>query len=258
MTSEKKTRVAVLFGGVSSEHEISLMSVESVLANLPDHYEVLRIGITKDGRWVEYTGRNDEITSQKWEQDPTLRTAIVSPDRSHKGVLLLSKEGWELVPVDVCFPVLHGKHGEDGTIQGLFQLAGIPFVGCDTISSANCMDKEITHTILEAHGIKMAKWLVVNHEKMQQFEQFAQQAEEKLGYPMFVKPANAGSSVGVGKAHNRQELKAACETALKEDYKAVVEECIEMQEVETAVLGNADAKAAGVVGELVPVGEFYT
>ena len=96
MTSEKKTRVAVLFGGVSSEHEISLMSVESVLANLPDHYEVLRIGITKDGRWVEYTGRNDEITSQKWEHDPTLRTAIVSPDRSHKGVLLLSKEGWEL------------------------------------------------------------------------------------------------------------------------------------------------------------------
>ena len=258
MTSEKKTRVAVLFGGVSSEHEISLMSVESVLANLPDHYEVLRIGITKDGRWVEYTGRNDEITSQKWEQDPTLRTAIVSPDRSHKGVLLLSKEGWELVPVDICFPVLHGKHGEDGTIQGLFQLAGIPFVGCDTISSANCMDKEITHTILEAHGIKMAKWLVVNHEKMQQFEQFAQQAEEKLGYPMFVKPANAGSSVGVGKAHNRQELKAACETALKEDYKAVVEECIEMQEVETAVLGNAHAKAAGVVGELVPVVEFYT
>lgn len=258
MTSEKKTRIAVLFGGVSSEHEISLMSVESVLANLPDHYEVLRIGITKDGRWVEYTGRNDEITSQKWEQDPTLRTAIVSPDRSHRGVLLLSKEGWELVPVDVCFPVLHGKHGEDGTIQGLFQLAGIPFVGCDTISSANCMDKEITHTILEAHGIKMAKWLVVNHEKMQQFEQFAQQAEEKLGYPMFVKPANAGSSVGVGKAHNRQELKAACETALKEDYKAVVEECIEMQEVETAVLGNADAKAAGVVGELVPVVEFYT
>ena len=192
MTSEKKTRVAVLFGGVSSEHEISLMSVESVLANLPDHYEVLRIGITKDGRWVEYTGRNDEITSQKWEQDPTLRTAIVSPDRSHRGVLLLSKEGWELVPVDICFPVLHGKHGEDGTIQGLFQLAGIPFVGCDTISSANCMDKEITHTILEAHGIKMAKWLVVNHEKMQQFEQFAQQAEEKLGldepiFPQYVR-----------------------------------------------------------------------
>ena len=116
----------------------------------------------------------------------------------------------------------------------------------------------MTHTILEANGIKMAKWVIVNGEKMNDFENFAKDAEEKLDYPMFVKPANAGSSVGVGKAHNREELKSACETALKEDYKAVVEECIEMQEVETAVLGNGDPKAAGVVGELVPVVEFYT
>ncbi len=258
MTNENKIRVAVLFGGVSSEHEISLMSAESVLKNLPDKYEVIRIGITKDGRWVEYTGKNEEITDQSWETDDRLRTAVVSPDRSHKGILMIGKDKTKIVPVDICFPVLHGKHGEDGTIQGLFQLAGLPFVGCDSISSANCMDKEMTHTILEAHGIKMAKWTIVNKEKMQDFEHFAQQAEEKLGYPMFVKPANAGSSVGVGKAHNREELKAVCETALKEDYKAVVEECIEMQEVETAVLGNSDPKAAGVVGELVPVVEFYT
>ena len=166
--------------------------------------------------------------------------------------------GWELAPVDICFPVLHGKHGEDGTIQGLFQLAGIPFVGCDAISSANCMDKEMTHTILEAHGIQMAKWLRVDNEKMQDFDAFAKQAEQKLGYPMFVKPANAGSSVGVGKAHDRAELKSACLHALQEDYKAVVEECIEMQEMETAVLGNSNPQAAGVVGELVPVVEFYT
>lgn len=256
--NENKIRVAVLFGGVSSEHEISLMSAESVLRNLSDQYEVLRIGITKDGRWVEYTGSNEEITNQKWESDTSLRTAVVSPDRSHKGILLLGKDGYTVYPVDICFPVLHGKHGEDGTIQGLFQLAGIPFVGCDTISSANCMDKEMTHTILEANGIKMAKWVIVNEQKMQDFDAFAQQAEEKLGYPMFVKPANAGSSVGVGKAKNREELKSACETALKEDYKAVVEECIEMQEVETAVLGNENARAAGVIGELVPVVEFYT
>lgn len=256
--NENKIRVAVLFGGVSSEHEISLMSAESVLRNLSDQYEVLRIGITKDGRWVEYTGSNEEITNQKWESDTSLRTAVVSPDRSHKGILLLGKDGYTVYPVDICFPVLHGKHGEDGTIQGLFQLAGIPFVGCDTISSANCMDKEMTHTILEANGIKMAKWVIVNEQKMQDFDAFAQQAEEKLGYPMFIKPANAGSSVGVGKAKNREELKSACETALKEDYKAVVEECIEMQEVETAVLGNENARAAGVIGELVPVVEFYT
>lgn len=206
----KRIRVAVLFGGVSSEHEVSLMSVESVLANLPQEYEVLRIGITKDGRWVEYTGKNDEITSGAWEQDKSLRTAVLSPDRSHKGFLLLGSDGWELAPVDICFPVLHGKHGEDGTIQGLFQLADIPFVGCDAISSANCMDKEMTHTILEAHGIQMAKWLRVDNEKMQDFDAFAKQAEQKLGYPMFVKPANAGSSVGVGKAHDRAELKSAC------------------------------------------------
>ena len=112
----------------------------------------------------------------------------------------------------------------------------------------------MTHTILEANGIKMAKWVIVNGEKMNDFENFAKDAEEKLGYPMFVKPANAGSSFGVGKAHNREELKSACETALKEDYKAVVEECIEMQEVETALLGSGDPKAAGVVGELVPRG----
>lgn len=258
MTNENKIRVAVLFGGVSSEHEISLMSAESVLKHLSDKYEVIRIGITKDGRWVEYIGKNEEITDQRWESNRELRTAVISPDRSHKGILMIGKDKTEIVPVDVCFPVLHGKHGEDGTIQGLFRLAGLPFVGCDSISSANCMDKEMTHTILEAHGIKMAKWTVVNEKKMQDFEQFAQQAEEKLGYPMFVKPANAGSSVGVGKAHNREELKAACETALKEDDKAVVEECIEMQEVETAVLGNSDPKAAGVVGELVPIVEFYT
>ena len=189
--NEKKIRVAVLFGGVSSEHEISLMSVQSVLRNMPEDYEVLTIGITKDGRWVEYTGSIDEITDQKWEQDQNLRTAVVSPDRSHKGILLIDKDQVTVVPVDICFPVLHGKHGEDGTIQGLFQLAGIPFVGCNMISSANCMDKEMTHTILEANGIKMAKWVIVNGEKMNDFENFAKDAEEKLGYPMFVKPANA-------------------------------------------------------------------
>lgn len=258
MENKDRVRVAVLFGGVSSEHDVSLMSAESVLKNLPSKYEVIRIGITQDGRWVEYTADSKEITSKKWEQDKQLRTAVVSPDRSHKGILMIGKDGTKIVPIDVCFPVLHGKHGEDGTIQGLFQLAGIPFVGCDMISSANCMDKEMTHTILEANGIRMARWTVVNEEKLKDFEGFAHQAEQMLGYPMFVKPANAGSSVGVSKAHNREELKTACEVALKEDKKAVVEEFIDAQEVETAVLGNTQPKAAGVVGELVPVVEFYT
>ena len=209
-------KVAVLMGGKSFEREVSLASGKVVCEALEEA-----------GHKVVPLDTNADLV-------PTLRS-----ERP-----------------DVVYNALHGKHGEDGTIQGLFQLAGIPFVGCDAISSANCMDKEMTHTIMEAHGIQMAKWLRVDNEKMQDFDAFAKQAEQKLGYPMFVKPANAGSSVGVGKAHDRAELKSACLHALQEDYKAVVEECIEMQEVETAVLGNSNPQAAGVVGELVPVGEF--
>ena len=144
----KRIRVAVLFGGVSSEHEVSLMSVESVLANLPQEYEVLRIGITKDGRWVEYTGKNDEITSGAWEQDKSLRTAVLSPDRSHKGFLLLGSDGWELAPVDICFPVLHGKHGEDGTIQSLLEFLGIPFVGSPASVCHRAWNKDALHSSL--------------------------------------------------------------------------------------------------------------
>ena len=256
--SKQKIRVAVLFGGVSSEHKISLISATQMIKNLPDYCEVICIGITQDGRWVEYTGDVEKICEGQWESDRSLRTAIVSPDRSHKGIVLMGENSFEIVPVDLCFPVLHGKNGEDGTIQGLFQLAGIPFVGCDLISSANCMDKEMTHTVLEANGIQMAKWTIVNEQKMKDFPAFAQEAEEKLGYPMFVKPANAGSSVGVSKAYDRDQLYTACLTALKEDKKAVVEEFVDAQEVETAVLGNEEPQAAGVVGELVPLVDFYT
>ena len=262
MTSEKKTRVAVLFGGVSSEHEISLMSVESVLANLPDHYEVLRIGITKDGRWVEYTGRNDEITSQKWEQDPTLRTAIVSPDRSHKGVLLLSKEGWELVPVDICFPVLHGKHGEDGTIQGLFELARIPYVGCGVLASAVCMDKALANTVMDAAGVPHCRWTsAIRAEVETDRTAVLDRAEKMLGYPIFVKPANAGSSVGISKAADRAALDAAIDVALREDDKVVFEEFIDGQEVECAAIGNPDDPASVSTtrpGEILAGAEFYT
>lgn len=260
--SNNKIRVAVLFGGVSSEHEISLMSAESVLRHIPrDKYDVVRIGITKDGRWLAYEGADDAIASGLWEQDRNLCSIIVSPDRTRKGLLKLEQEQWEFIPVDICFPVLHGKNGEDGTVQGLFQLAGIPFVGCDMISSANCMDKEMTHTILEANGIPMAKWTVVRPADLADdaaFAAFAAKAEEKLGYPMFVKPANAGSSVGVSKAKDREGLHKACLTALAQDRKAIVEEFMDGLEVETAVLGNRDAQAAPVCGELVPASEFYT
>ena len=253
-----KLKVAVLFGGVSSEHDVSVVSATAVLNNIPrDKYDVVMIGITKDGRWLEYTGDISEIASMKWENEPA-RTAVISPDRSHAGLLLMDGTSVEVCPIDVCFPVLHGKNGEDGTIQGLFELAGIPYVGCDLLSSANCMDKVLTHTILENAGVPMAKWDFVTMRDMDNFDAVAEKMEAKLGYPMFVKPANAGSSVGVSKAKDRDGLKEACYIALKEDSKAIVEEFIDGREVENAVLGNDDPKASLVCGEITPLVEFYT
>lgn len=253
-----KMKVAVLFGGVSSEHDVSVVSATSVLNNLDkEKYDVIMIGITKDGRWLEYTGDIADIASMKWENE-TARTAVISPDHSHHGLLLMDGNSVEVCPIDVCFPVLHGKNGEDGTIQGLFELANIPYVGCDLLSSANCMDKVFTHIILENAGIPMAKWDFVTMRDMEQFEAVAERMEAKLGYPMFVKPANAGSSVGVSKAKNREQLKEACYVALKEDSKAIVEEFIDGREVENGVLGNDDPVASTVCGEITPLVEFYT
>ena len=253
----KRIRVAVLFGGVSSEHEVSLMSVESVLANLPQEYEVLRIGITKDGRWVEYTGKNDEITSGAWEQDKSLRTAVLSPDRSHKGFLLLGSDGWELAPVDICFPVLHGKHGEDGTIQGLFQLSGIPYVGCDTESSAICMDKAVTHSLLSSADIEQAHYLWFYADRFDAApDTIKNKIQARLDFPVFVKPSSAGSSVGVSKVERFEDLDQAIRKAAREDKKVVVEEGITGQEVEVAVLGNRDCDAS-LVGEIGASAQFY-
>ncbi len=254
----EKIKVAVLFGGVSSEHEVSLISAASVLKNIPqEKYEVTMIGITKDGRWLEYTGSVDEIVSMAWENQPA-PTVLLSPDRTHKGLLVLQDGKAQTREIDICFPVLHGKNGEDGTIQGLFELAGIPYVGCGTVASANCMDKEVTHTILEAAGITMAKWRCLRAKDMENFEVTAAALESALGYPMFVKPANAGSSVGVSKAKDLAGLKTACQVAFREDSKIIVEEFIQGREVENAVLGNENPKASPVCGEIAPLVEFYT
>ena len=254
----KKIKAAVLFGGASSEHEVSVVSATSVLRNIPkDKYDVIMVGITKDGRWLEYTGDVEDIASMEWEHHPA-RTVVISPDRSHHGLIMMDGSRCEICPVDVCFPVLHGKNGEDGTVQGLLQLAGIPFVGCDMVSSADCMDKEVTHTVLEASGVPMAKWNSIRVGDMEKFDEMAELFEAHLGYPMFVKPANAGSSVGVSKAKNRSELKTACEVALKEDRKAIIEEFVDGIEVENAVLGNDHPVASAVCGEITPLVEFYT
>jgi D-alanine-D-alanine ligase len=240
-----KKKVAVLFGGQSTEHEVSRVSAASVLRNIDvAKYDIYPIGITKDGKWFEYTGTVDKIESGEWEMDEFYKT----PEGQK---FLFNKE------VDVVFPVLHGLYGEDGTIQGLCKLLNLPCVGPGVMASAVCMDKIYTKYLLERFGVKQADYVVVNdYEYKENNKHIIDKIENKLSYPMFIKPSNSGSSVGITKAHNTEELMIGLIEALKFDRKVLVEIGINAREVEVAVLGNDHPKAA-VPGEIIPAKEFY-
>ncbi len=255
----QKKRIAVIFGGKSSEHEVSRVSASYVISKIPqDRYEVFTIGITKEGKWLLYSGSTSAIADGSWEKDNNNVRAFIAPAPSVSGMVVLRPEGTEIVKLDVIFPVLHGKNGEDGTIQGLFEMSGIPYVGCGVLASAACMDKAVTNILLEKFGIPQAAytWFYA-YEYQKDPETVIGRVEKALPqYPVFVKPANAGSSVGVSKAHNKEELIKAIEVAVKEDSKIVVEECIVGYEVECAVLGNHEPFAS-VPGQIAPAAEFY-
>ncbi len=256
-----KNTVAVLFGGVSSEHEVSRLTAASILENIDrQRWNPLVVGITREGTWfLCHEGiTTAAIADGSWEQDPDLSHAILSPDREHHGLLLLDgKAGWWRTQVDVIFPALHGKNGEDGSIQGLAQLAGIPCVGCGVAASAVCMDKALTKTILTASGIPNARWLCVTQEDRDE-EALATAVTRDLGWPVFVKPACAGSSVGVSRAEDPDGLAAALDTAFREDRKVIIEEAVRGAEVECAVLGNAGAAIPSrQLGEIVPQRGLY-
>ena len=249
----------ILFGGVSSEHDVSVVSAKSVIENTPkDKYNIIAVGISKDGKWFKYDGDVSNLPEDKWLDDSAnLTKAIISPDRSDHGILVFGNDTVEKIRIDVAFPVLHGKNGEDGTIQGFMQLAGIPFVGCDMISSTCCMDKVMTNTLADAAGIPQAKWLGLNsYEYYKNTQKYIDRAADYLGFPIFVKPANAGSSVGVSKAKDKDGLSAAIDKAFNEDCKLVLEEGIVGMEVECAVLGNEEP-IASICGEVVPCNDFY-
>jgi D-alanine-D-alanine ligase len=240
-----KKNVAILFGGQSTEHEVSRVSATSVLSHIDsEKYNVFPIGITKDGKWFQYKGEYKNIASGQWENDEENKIA-------HGLSLLINKE------VDVVFPVLHGMYGEDGTIQGLCKLMTIPCVGPSVMSSAVCMDKIYTKYVLEHGNIKQARYVVVTaFEYERNSEKFISEIATNLGYPCFVKPANSGSSVGITKAHDGEELKKGLEIALKHDRKVLVEEGLNAREIEVSVLGNDDPKAS-TPGEIIPAKEFY-
>ncbi|MGN0983211.1 MAG: D-alanine--D-alanine ligase family protein [Gemmiger sp.] len=259
----KKLRLALLFGGVSSEHEVSCVSASAWVRALdPARYEVTLVGITKAGRWLRTTAAPQAMADGSWEQDAGNIPCVVSPDRADHGLLLREPGGVTLVPIDVAVPILHGKNGEDGTIQGLFELAGIPYVGCGVLASAVCMDKAVANALMDTAGVPHCAWCyAVYAEAQQQRSALLDRVEGRLPYPIFVKPANAGSSVGISKVMNRAELDRAIDVALAEDDKVVFEEFVNGQEVECAAIGNPDDPStltATRPGEILAGDEFYT
>lgn len=250
-----KQNLAVIFGGQSSEHEISCMSASNIIQCIDaQRYNIILVGITKEGHWVEAADLN-AVQDGSWRQSKT--SIVLSPDATRKGLYRMSEdEKVQFVHLDVIFPVLHGLYGEDGTVQGLFKLAGIPFVGCGLFASAAGMDKLYTKIIVDTLGIRQAKHVPVYKEELPKMDEVVARVESALEYPVFVKPSRAGSSKGVNKAANREQLKNALIEAADNDRKILVEETIIGREVECAVLGNLDVKASGV-GEILSADEFY-
>ena len=246
----KKIRLAVIFGGQSSEYAVSLHSEGSLIRKLhKERYDLLLVGITKDGKWYIYDGDVESIEHDTWLQDASTCPCVLSCSTANHGFLKLCSDGsYEEIPVDCIFPVLHGKNGEDGTIQGLFELSGIPYVGCGHMSSSICMDKEMTHIVLENAKVPCAPYLCVYEEKDMDYEAVYQEAKAKLGLPIFIKPANAGSSYGISKLDSFEGFEAALKDAFYHDGKGkvILETTIEGFEIGCAVMGNRELFAGNV------------
>lgn len=253
----KKT-VAIIFGGESSEYEVSCVSAANVAENLDSElFDAVLVGITKDGKWWIFKGSTDDLRNHIWQEKRALLTpAVISPCKAHHGLIALdgANGSFEIVRIDVAFPVLHGKNGEDGTMQGLLELSGIPYVGCDTYSSAVSMDKAATKTICANASIPVVPFIAAY--KSCDIDSLVSESEDKYGYPVFVKPANAGSSVGITKAKTREELLNGIKLAFEHDKKLLIEPNTVGREIEVAVCGN-EKPFASVCGEVIPNSDFY-
>jgi len=251
---KSKTRVAIIFGGVSTEHEVSIISANSIARSIDtDRFDPVYVGIDKDGRWLLGQGAFDSLRSGKIaDAEPV----ILSTDPDKKGFYHL--DSGKVTTADVMFPVLHGPRGEDGTIQGLFELAGFAYVGCDTMASAVAMDKDMTKRVLAQHGIPVVKGTCVTRWMWDtDRDEVLKEIYETLPFPLFVKPATMGSSIGVSKAGSEEDIIKALGYALSFSAKAVVEMAVDKpMEVEIAVLGNNEPKAS-IPGQVIPSGDFY-
>lgn len=241
----KKITLGIVFGGNTSEYPVSLHSVSSVIRNLnKDRYDTILIGIDREGVWYYYNGDVDTLERDEWKTHPSTRRASLSASKG-EGLVIFEEDGCRFQQIDCLLPILHGKNGEDGSLQGLFELSQIPYVGCNHVSSGIAMDKEFTHIICEAQGIPMAPYISVLKDTVN-YDEVLEAAKAKLKLPLFVKPANEGSSFGISKIETFEELESALKFAFKYDKKVIVENGIDGFEVGCAVLGNNDL----IVGEV--------
>lgn len=249
----EKLKVAVLFGGCSSEYSVSLVSGTSVLRNLDkEKYDISMIGITKDGDFYLYNGEVSEIEKDNWCHENTCSRITFSTNRSDHGFINLDTN--TLVKIDIAFPVLHGRNGEDGRLQGLFELAGIPYVGCDMSASLICMDKYLAHELVALKNIIVPKaYTFHSYEATETIHETI----KDLPYPMFVKPLKAGSSYGISKVNNVLELDNAIKLAFKYDKTIIIEENIDGFEVGCAIMGNGSDLIIGEVDEIDLHADFY-
>lgn len=251
-----KNKVLVLFGGQSSEHVVSCMSAVNIINNIDrEIYDVVLIGITEEGRWI-LTDSVDQIKDETWRENKTF--TVLSPDATEQCILVFNGNQTERIHIDVVFPILHGMFGEDGTIQGLFEMARIPYVGCGVLASAVSMDKLFTKIIVDTLEVRQAAYVAVMRHDLTDMEAVVERIEQHFNYPVFIKPSNAGSSRGVSKADDRSGLEEGLTEAAKHDRKILVEEMIIGHEVECAVFGGGkEPVIASMPGEVLAAAEFY-
>lgn len=257
VNTDMKKNILIFFGGCSSEYSVSLSSASGVLLNLDrEKYRPVTVGITQTGEWFYYTGSAEKLQDDSWLNEQDCVPALLSPNRGEKSLLLLRASGVERIPVDAAFPVLHGRNGEDGTLQGLIELAGIPLAGCGVLASALCMDKDRAHKLAGLAGVRIPRSDVPEGRTCPELLPAAYAFGRETGYPLYVKPVKAGSSYGVTRVTDESGLADAVALALRYDSQVILEENIEGFEVGCAVLGK-DHPITGEVDEIELAGGFF-
>ena len=251
-----KINVCVIFGGKSSEHEVSLITARNVINNLnKDKYQIYPLGITKSGQWLLHEGGVTHLETGEWERGGV--KAIISPDIDDKCLIKFKGVRYEKIKIDVAYLAVHGENVEDGALQGLLEISGIPYTGSGVLSSALCMDKDMSRLILRENGIPVVKWIRFCAHELDDIESVIARVKEKFDFPVFVKPSSAGSSIGVSRAGDEASLASALKNAAAYGDKILVEENIDAREIECGVIGN-EAPVIAMLGEPITQNEFYT